>query len=324
LKKFILPVVKAAVAISLVYWLIHTGKITLEPFVRLLGTPWLIPFIFGINLLGVLINNYRWLLLLRGQRIISSMKQTVPLTFIGLFFNLAMPGSVGGDVIKAYFIAKDQPGTKLGAATSVLMDRVVGMYAMALIALASVLSNFSRIMMVHQLQALAIFIVSLVAGFTVFFLVGFSNTVRSHVLTHKILKSVPGGRIIEKIYDAVHAFRHGKRQFLLGILLSVIVQLTNICSLYILAKFLNYHSVDFAGFLFVIPIGLIATAVPISPAGIGVGQAVFLALFTWYQGVQSDIGPTLITITQVAQASLGLIGAVFYLLRKTPKQDAAK
>lgn len=70
-------------------------------------------------------------------------------------------------------------------------------------------------------------------------------------------------------------------------------------------------------FFFLIPLGLIATAIPVSPGGIGVGQAVFLALFTWYGGLEPSLGPTLITIYQVMTALISLIGAVLYFMRKS-------
>jgi uncharacterized protein (TIRG00374 family) len=155
--------------VGLIYWLIRTEKITAAPFILMLKTPWLIPFAFGTVFLLILINNYRWQLLLEGQSIPTHVKQTLPLTFIGLFFNLAMPGSVGGDVMKAYFIAKEQPGTKLRAATTVLMDRIVGLYAMSVLALFSVLLNWSQIMSSVKLHSLAVFIFCMVAGITAFF-----------------------------------------------------------------------------------------------------------------------------------------------------------
>src|SRR6185369_3334451 len=178
--------------------------------------------------------------------------------------------------------------------------RIVGLYAMALIALLSVLVNLKHIMAIRQLQLLALFISAIVGGFTVFFAFGFSRRIRSHRVTHAFFKKIPAGRSLERLYDSIHSFRRGKRQFLLGIALSLFIQSANILALYILARFLNYPNLTLASFFFVIPIGLIATAIPISPAGIGVGQAVFLALFTWYQGTESNLGPTLITISQVS------------------------
>lgn len=316
MKKILVSVLKAGVAAALVYWLIATKKITAEPFIQLWGTPWLTFFVFAVVIFAILINNYRWLLLLQGQEIRSDVRQTLPLTFIGLFFNLAMPGSVGGDVIKAYYIAQEQPGTKLRAATSVLMDRVVGLYAMALIALVAILTHTEKIMSSVQLRPLGVFIICLSLGFTVFFILGFSDKVRTHKLTEKFLSEIPGGGLIRRIYDAIHAFRHGKKQFLWGILLSIFVQSLNILCFYIIAQTLHFENVTMGALFFVVPLGLIATAVPVSPGGVGVGQAVFLALFTWYGGIAPSLGPTLITIFQVVQAVLSLVGAALYFMRK--------
>jgi len=316
MKKIIVFILKGGVAIGLVYWLIATKKITAEPFIQLWGIPWLTFFVFTFVMAGILINNYRWLLLLQGQKIQSSTRQTLPLTFIGLFFNLAMPGSVGGDVIKAYYIAQEQPGTKFRAATSVLMDRVVGLYAMALIALASLVIHADKIFKSPQLRPLALFIVGLSFGFTLFFIIGFSDFVRKHPWTEGLLEGLPGGKIIRRFYDAVHDFRHGKKQFILGIILSIFVQSLNIYAFYVISKALHFENVTMGAFFFLIPLGLIATAIPVSPGGVGVGQAVFLALFSWYGGIVPSLGPTLITIYQVMSALISLIGAVLYFMRK--------
>ena len=318
LKKRLLPAIKIALASILIYWLIHTKKITAEPFIQLWATPWLTFFVVGTVFLLIVINNYRWLLLLQGQKIHSTVRQTLPLTFIGLFFNLAMPGAVGGDVIKAYYIAQDQPGTKLRAATSVLMDRVVGLYAMAIIALTAVLTHLDRILGSGHLRPLAIFITCLAVGFTIFFILGFSESIRTHDLTDRVLKNFPGGKIIERIYDAVHDFRHGKKQFIWGIALSLVVQSMSIFCFYVIATSLHYENVTMGALFFIVPLGLIAMAVPLSPGGVGVGQYVFLALFSWY-GLSENLGPTLITIYQVVQALLGLIGVPFYFMRKSPQ-----
>ena len=307
---------KLALAAILIYWLVHTKKITAEPFVLLWATPWLTFLVLAVTLGLIIVNNYRWLLLLQGQRIHSTTRQTLPLTFIGLFFNLAMPGAVGGDVIKAYYISQDQPGSRLRAATSVLMDRIVGLYAMTLLSLIAILTHLDRIMASNQLKALALFIVALTLGFTVFFILGFSQSIRSHQWTDRVLKGIPGGRFVEKVYDVVHNYRHGKKQFGLGILLSLVVQSINILCFYIIGINLHYE-VTLGALFFIVPLGMIAMAVPLSPGGVGVGQYVFLALFGWY-GLSENLGPTLITIFQVVQALLGLIGVPFYFMRKAP------
>jgi hypothetical protein len=70
-------------------------------------------------------------------------------------------------------------------------------------------------------------------------------------------------------------------------------------------------------------IGIIVQALPISPAGIGVGQAAFFFLFNLSLGKESQLGPTAITMIQIMQFMWGLVGAYFYLQRKKPGLEPA-
>src|SRR5690606_37080300 len=74
--------------------------------------------------------------------------------------------------------------------------------------------------------------------------------------------------------------------------------------------------------LMLVPIGLISTSLPISPGGIGVGQAVFLVLFKWVIGRDSALGPNLITAYQITQLLIGLAGVYFYLRMRKQKGAA--
>ena len=71
----------------------------------------------------------RWNMLLQGQGIKLSFFRVLSLTFQGSMFSLFLPGgSVGGDVLKAAFLAKE--AKKSGAVegvTTILLDRLIGM-----------------------------------------------------------------------------------------------------------------------------------------------------------------------------------------------------
>jgi uncharacterized membrane protein YbhN (UPF0104 family) len=145
--------------------------------------------------------------------------------------------------------------------------------------------------------------------------------VKDHALTEKLLRKIPGGKIINRIYEAIHSFRHGKKEFVLGIILSLFVQSLNIICFFVIARTLHFENATLSALFFVVPVGLIATAVPLSPGGVGVGQAVFFTLLHWYGGgIDPSLGPTLITIYQVVQGVLSLAGAVLYFLRKSRLQ----
>jgi uncharacterized membrane protein YbhN (UPF0104 family) len=86
-------------------------------------------FITGIVLTFVLsqmILASRWWLLLRTQGVHISIWAAVRLHFLGLFYNNFMPGSLGGDLIRAWYVTRHTTHRRFEAALSVFVDRLVG------------------------------------------------------------------------------------------------------------------------------------------------------------------------------------------------------
>jgi hypothetical protein len=77
-------------------------------------------------------------------------------------------------------------------------------------------------------------------------------------------------------------------------------------------------SIPLTAYLFCIPLGFVATALPIAPAGVGVGQIAFLFLFHAYAPESRDMGAAAITAFQMAMLAWGAVGAVFYVKYKSP------
>ena len=77
---------------------------------------------------------FRWWLLLRTQAIFIRTGAAVRLHFLGLFYNNFMPSSVGGDVLRAWYVTKHTE-KRFQAALSVFVDRFIGLASTMLIAL---------------------------------------------------------------------------------------------------------------------------------------------------------------------------------------------
>jgi len=84
-------------------------------------------------MLGQVIVACRWRLLLRVQRISLSIPTALRLQFIGLYYNNFMPSSVGGDLLRAWYVTK-HTDRKFEAALSVFVDRVIGLLSTLVIA----------------------------------------------------------------------------------------------------------------------------------------------------------------------------------------------
>ncbi len=79
------------------------------------------------------INAARWQLLARAVGLDRPLLPLVQYCFVGCFFNLFLPSTVGGDVSRCYYISKGT-GKYKAALYSVLADRVVGISVLFLLA----------------------------------------------------------------------------------------------------------------------------------------------------------------------------------------------
>ena len=110
--------------------------------------------------------------------------------------------------------------------------------------------------------------------------------------------------------------------FLVFFLLSLFSQTCAISIMFLIGRYSTLGpEIPFNTYFLVTPIGFMATAIPISPAGVGVGQAAFDFLFNLYLGYQSQIGALVITVYQLLTLLFGLVGAYFYLV-KSKKKDS--
>ncbi len=76
------------------------------------------------------------------------------------------------------------------------------------------------------------------------------------------------------------------------------------------------HPTFLSTFIIRCPHCLISTVLPITPAGVGVGQVAIYQLYKLYTGIDSQIGPNAFTAFQVVLLCWGLFGAYFYVTGK--------
>ena len=88
---------------------------------------------FGIFLAALLLSFVRWFTLVRALGLPFRLRDALRLGFIGNVFNLVIPGAVGGDVIKAAFLCREQ-ARKTQAVASMFIDRALGLLGLFVLA----------------------------------------------------------------------------------------------------------------------------------------------------------------------------------------------
>ena len=298
---------KTGVAFGLIYWLIQSGRFDPQQLHKLKSLwVWVGG---GLLFTGVLfINSKRWQILLNLEGVRVPYGRVFSLSLIGLFFNFFIPGGgAGGDLVKAGFLMGDFQNKKWFIGWSVLVDRVFGV--LALLFYSAVTGFLFNNHLNPPLRpwvftlSLMIFLSFILFLSVVFFLLlsGWFNWFKPSKTTKKILYPL---------------FLFSKNPGVMGLsfLLSLMSQALLICFgvlLFLLLK--PGFSIGMVFLLF--PISFLSTILPISPAGLGVGQISFHYFFEKFTGF-GEFGFLTITFLQAVQFLVSLAGGLLFILYK--------
>src|SRR5262249_23657533 len=113
----------SAVLLAYVAWHTDWDKVG-QAFARLRVGLWLAAV--ALLLVTQVVSALRWRVLARALGFERPLRQLTGIYFIGMYFNLLLPTSVGGDVVRAWYLDGGSR-RRLAAFASVFLDRVSGL-----------------------------------------------------------------------------------------------------------------------------------------------------------------------------------------------------
>lgn len=294
-------------------WMVSSGKLNLH---QVLGglSQW--PAMLAMLLflyIQACTTAWRWNLLLRAQEIQLPYQQAFGLTMIGLLFNVAIPGAIGGDLVKGYYITRVTEGRKSSAATTILMDRSVGILGLFLLAVLMVAANFRELAQSTAASRLGVLVIAgLIIG---------AGALCTAVLAGQRLSQLNGlPGVVRKVFRSLSEYHKKAWVIPIAIAVSILSNLLPCMAYYVaLRSVRGTEGVSAAYFFLLVPLGFVAMAVPISPAGIGVGQAAFFALFRIVSASQATAAADAFTVYQFGVILVSLSGFYWYVSYKNVK-----
>lgn len=317
-KEYVQLALKASVGLLLVGYVLRSRMIDFGALGSVLFSPHHLAVGITFLLFSALCCSFRWYLLSVAQGLSLGFSSTFALNMIGMFFNTFMPGSVGGDLIKAWYVAGREPQKKTKAIFTVLLDRIIGLSVFFFYAAVTLLFYRNWLQDHPQLRWLAYGI----WGFTL------TSALVGSVFFISLTYKMPGSAwiraqvarfgVLHKVFEATVLYRNHLGTILASLALSAV----SIFGMTLLFKILgDALGIPFAlsQYFFVVPIGLTVSAVPLLPGGLGVGQVAFFTLFQWAGLANPEQGATLCTLIQIYTIFFNCIGAFFYIrFRRQP------
>ena len=219
---------------------------------------------------SIIILNMRWWWLLRANMFNVGVLEVQKLAWIGFFFNNVIPGSTGGDVVKAVYIAKRFSTDKVSALVSVFVDRIVGLLSLLFLAC------LASLMAVDDFPQIAITVWLLSLGAALFGACLISANLRKLIRIDHVINRLPGriARVLLEIDRSVLHYRQHLRGISVWIFASPITYSLFIASFWLMDKSLGI-GLSILEYCFVVPIATVIQGIPIAPAGWGIGDAVY-------------------------------------------------
>ena len=263
----------------------------------------------GFFFLALMFGVTRWWRLLRLAGCQVRWLDSFRLTFLGLFFNLVVPGRTGGDVIKALLAAKENPGKRADALVSVIVDRVLGLGTLA--GLATVVILFLGAPFDELRVPVALVLVAMVGGALVYI----NARLRQLVRFDALLERLPLSSKLKEVDAAIMAYTKHPGELVLALGFSLgnhFGAIAGVMSLSI-AFGVGLSAIGWWDYVAIVPVANMVSSLPIAPGGWGVGEAVYGFLYSLL-GQSVALGVAVSVSFRLCQILLGLLGGL-YLLR---------
>jgi uncharacterized protein (TIRG00374 family) len=261
----------------------------------------------GVYFLAMMGTFVRWYFLVRVIEPRFQFRSTVLLGFIGMVFNLVIPGAVGGDLIKAAFLVRMRI-RKTQAVASMVIDRILGL--LGLFILAAIAGGFAWELAPTDVRKLIMVAWVAVATGIVALAVIFSQ-----VFTRLFPRLTGGetrlGLVLSELREMSTTYR-GRLDVVLGAtVLSVCTHGLNVVAFYLVGRMLfPTMPTTLAQHFLMGPLTLFTMAVPLPFGALGLSEEVGQQLFNL---VGHPSGALAMMGFRVLMYAGGLLGACVYL-----------
>lgn len=303
-------------AIILVFVGLNGQQLSKVPALIAGANPLLILVAFLVFYAGFPMRGLRWALLLRGTGLRIGTKDSTEIIFLSWLVNCVVPAKLG-DVYRAYLLKINSTASLSRTFGTVFIERCLDLIAIALLGIAAGYWSFRDGLPTAIQLVFAIGLV-VVAGLSVGLF-----TMRN--FGRRIFTVLPIPHRFIELYDRFEegvfgAFR--LRQLPVVAFVTGLIWMTEALRLFFVVQALGFRDVELglSGAVFVALIGSLLTAVPLSPAGLGIVEAGVVGVLTVAYGVALPEATAIALLDRVISVfSVIVLGSIAYVASPKPR-----
>ena len=269
----------------------------------------------------IFIGVVRWRTVLAVQGLHLPLGRAAGISLVAHFFNSFLLGSTGGDLLKAYYAAAETNHKKAEAVTTVVVDRLLGLFAMLLFVSLMALANWSVVMsLLDELKqgfmvVMIVFLGMLFISGLIIVLAFWAEPTGTRLKFEALLAKLPKGDVLVRCIETCRAF--GENPGFLPRVLGWSILLSLACVLQIVALGLGLGlpmGEHFRVLLLIVPAIICISALPITLGGIGVRENLYVWLLSATAiGIEAKAALSLSLLAFAGSLLWSLIGGTTYL-----------
>jgi uncharacterized membrane protein YbhN (UPF0104 family) len=299
----------ALVAFALLAWTLYGNRAELHKVLSRPLDPGPIALAFAIYMVGLVWTFYRWWTLVLALGLPFPFRDALRLGFIGNVFNLVIPGAVGGDLVKAAYLSREQSRKTL-AISSMIIDRIVGLLGLFMLAAIAGAFAWNRPETGPDVKRLIVMAWCAVGAGFLGLIVIFGQLV-TRIFPDAGTRPGKFTGIFNELKEMSSAYRGRLGVVGAAILMSMGNHSLNVTAFYLMGRTLFPEGVpSLVDHFLMVPLTLFTTAVPLPFGALGLTEQVSERLF---ELVKHPNGALAMLAFRVLMYGGGIVGAFVYL-----------
>jgi glycosyltransferase 2 family protein len=272
-------------------------------------------FAVSLGLMGatIFLGVVRWRQVLRVHGLELSFARATEISLVAHCFNSFLLGAAGGDLMKAYYAARETHHKKAEAVGTVFVDRIIGLFALLVFTMVAMAVNLPLLNADPLFLKLAGVIAAMFAGCAaVLFLALRGGVSRGLPQAREWLRRLPRGDFLERLRDSLKPF--GRDPAFLLKSLAVSLLLCAVCVLHVqsLAWGLGLN-ISWRHLFAIVPMITCMVVIPLTPSGLGVRENLFvLMLAVPLIGVEHTAALSLSLLCTAGSLGWSVVGGLVY------------
>ncbi|MGE0495780.1 MAG: YbhN family protein [Vulcanimicrobiota bacterium] len=314
-------VVGVLIAAYLIHLVVARGQVDLLAEVKQANLGLLV-LAFSLFGLGTLIGTYRWQLLLRVIGKELNLATLFRLNMIASFFALAIPGGVGGDITKIYYLSREEDKAT-EAIMTIVLDRLMGLLGLLTVATISVWSAGDLLASgPSQLRLAAGVVATAGVGGLLFVATFYLGPLLVRIDLFKragqdVLQRLPESisKRSEAVLSALELCRTRPAVMLAGLLLSTVLHSTIATGVYTIGVASHTEGPRVQDYFLATMVANTVACIPLTPGGLG-GRDLVLSLFLEAAGAGKAKAGFVPVVVSLIFIGWGLVGCGCFIFER--------